>query len=754
MLTLLSIYGVASVFIPTLSPLEKDSEGDSGLGRLDLSISNTTEHSLGILIIGAGNTVRKSQVSPSRSSTEAPYGSWPSPITSNLVTEPISAVVEPPRIDPITGLVFWSEEVNGRRAVYHFDPDTRKVVRWTGPDYDVVSRVHEYGGGSFTVYNNTLFFSRGEDDALYRQDGPEAQPSRLTHGQKKRYADGVYSPEWNALFLVMEDHSRVEERGLQEPRNSIVMVDASSGKEEIIVEHADFFASPRVTQDGLHLVWIQWNHPNMPWDENQMFVAELKEDRTDITISRFFQHGSMMTPFFDQNNELFYVHDSTGWWNLYWVNRRGFEINLTPQSLEVGWPTWRLGRQAYDINPRLGAREAVVICGHDLTVVDLRKQKRRVIKTDYTTYSLGVAYSKTGDKVYTVASDGVRHPRLVEVEVRTGRTRDVSRASDAGVEEGYISTARLMQFPTTQGDFAYGYLYSPKNKDYHAPAGTRPPLLVKVHEGPTDAASTALNLYYQFFTSRGFAILDVDYRGSTGYGKLYRNKLNEMWGVYDVEDVLAGASHLVKEGLVDEARLCIDSSSMAAYTMLSALTIPGSVFKAGASYYGVSDPETMATNTHKFKKNYMEALIGNLDRHKDRYVTRSPLRNYERLEVPMIFFHGANDKVVPPDQARGMYKLVKSKHLPAAFIVFEDEGHVFTHRESLSRALEAEFYFFAKVFNFTPADIVSNITIDNMDGEQTGKEERQFPSRRRPSSFHQDHGPKGPVNDITEAKPT
>ncbi|XP_045103498.1 acylamino-acid-releasing enzyme-like isoform X2 [Portunus trituberculatus] len=679
LLALLSIHGVASVFIPTLPPLEDDSKGDPGLGRLDLTISNTTEHSPGILI--GGNTVRISQVSPSRTSTEAPYGSWPSPVTSNLVTEPISAVVEPPRIDPITGLVFWSEELNGRRAVYHFDPDIRKVVRWTAPDYDVVSRVHEYGGGSFTVYNNTLFFSRGEDDAMYRQEGPASQPSRLTQGQKKRYADGVYSPEWNALFLVMEDHSQVEEGGLQEPRNSIVMVDASSGKEKIIVEHADFFASPRITQDGLHLVWIQWNHPRMPWDENQMFVAGLKEHETDITISRFFQHG-------------------------------------------------RLGRQAYDINPRLGAREAVVICGHDLTVVDLRKQKRRVIKTGYTTYSLGVAYSKAGDKVYTVASDGSRHARLVEVEVRTGRTRDVSQASDAEVEKGYISTARLMQFPTTQGDFAYGYLYSPKNKDYHAPAGTLPPLLVKVHEGPTDAASTALNLYYQFFTSRGFAILDVDYRGSTGYGKLYRNKLNEMWGVYDVEDVLAGAKHVVKEGLVDEARVCIDSSSMAAYTMLSALTIPGSVFKAGASYYGVSDPETMATNTHKFKKNYMEALIGNLDRHKDRYVTRSPLRNYERLEVPMIFFHGANDKVVPPDQVRGMYNLVKTKQLPAAFIVFDDEGHVFTHRESLSRALEAEFYFFAMVFNFTPADIVSDITIDNMDGEQTGKEERQFPSRR------------------------
>ncbi|XP_050728016.1 uncharacterized protein LOC127004403 isoform X2 [Eriocheir sinensis] len=705
------LYGADAMFIPTRPP-----ETDSGLGRFDLILTNVTEYSPGILVIGAEHTVTEPQTPPSGSSKEAPYGSWMSPVSSDLVVQPVSIVVEPPRTDPVTGLVFWSEELNGRRAVYHFDPDTREVVRWTDPEYDVSTRVHEYGGGSFTVFNNTLYFSRGEDDAIYRQDGPGARPSRLTPISKKRYADGMYSSKWNALFLVMEDHSGVEEDNFREPRNHIVMVDVATGKEEVIMEHADFFASPRVTQDGSRLVWVQWNHPNMPWDENKMFVGELNGGRGGgMAISRFFQHGSMMMPSFDQNNELFYVHDSTGWWNLYWVNRRGFEINLTPQSQEVGWPTWRLGRQAYDVNPRLGAREAVVICGHDLTVVDLRKKERRIIKTSYTSYSLGVAYSKAGDKVYTVAGDGTRRPRLVEVEVSSGHVRNVGGAPEDGLEEGYISTARLFQFPTTQGDFAYGCLYTPKNKDYHAPLGTHPPLLVKVHEGPTGAASTTLNLNYQFFTSRGFAILDVDYRGSTGYGKLYRNKLNEMWGVYDVDDVLAGASHLVEKGLVDGARLSIDASSVAAYTMLSALTVPGSIFKAGASYSGVSDPETMATNAHKFKRNYMEALIGNLDRHKDRYVTRSPLRNYERLEVPMIFLHGAEDKVVPPEQVRDMYELVRSKGLPAAFVVLEGEGHVITRPESLKKALEAEYYFFAKVFNFTSPAIASDITIDNID---------------------------------------
>ncbi|XP_071534120.1 uncharacterized protein [Panulirus ornatus] len=663
------------IFIPTI-PSVDNPEAQTGLGRYDLDFHSVVEYSPGILTIGTESPWKNEGLDyHNKSSHEAPYGTWRSPITSDVVMKPTNIIVEPPKVDAISGYVFWCEQLSGgkdgQNAVFHFNPDSRETCRWTPKEYDVRSRVHEYGGGAFTVYNNTLFFSHGDDGAIYRQNGPSAKPTRLTKTQHRRYADGVFSPQWNALFYVVEDHKKLMDGDALEPVNGIVMVDASTGDENVVVSHADFFASPRVSQDGTRLVWLQWNHPQMPWDGTQMFVGEIQAKRGEIALTRFFQHGSMMMPSFDQNNELFYVHDSTGWWNLYMVTRRGFEINLTPEPQEVGWPMWKLGRQAYDVNPRIGSNEAVVICGHDLIVVDLLREKRRVISTGYSSYSLGITYSSDGEKVYVVAGDGVRSNRLVEVDVRTGETYDVSGASDAQIDVGYISTARLIQFPTTQGDFAYGYLYMPKNKDYHAPVGSKPPLLVKAHEGPTSAASTLLNLSYQFFTSRGFAILDVDYRGSTGYGKLYRNKLNEMWGVYDVEDVLAGASHLVQEELVDKNQLCIDGSSIGAFTTLSALTIAGTVFKAGASYYGVSDPEMLATDTHKFKKNYMDTLIGNLDKHRDRYVTRSPLKNYERLEVPTIFFHGTEDKVVPPSQAKGMYELVKSKGLPTALILFE-----------------------------------------------------------------------------------
>nr|XP_053637512.1 uncharacterized protein LOC128692386 isoform X1 [Cherax quadricarinatus]XP_053637513.1 uncharacterized protein LOC128692386 isoform X1 [Cherax quadricarinatus] len=655
------------IFIPTLPTPEGQEVPATPPGRFVLNMQGVTEEdSPGVLTIGTEVPWRLAGPAEGSGSSEAPYGTWRSPVTSSVVMTPRDVVVEPPQVDPVTGYVLWCAELSlegKKNAVFHFNPETRETVRWTSQVHDVRNTVHEQGGGAFTIYNDTLFFSDGHDGAVYRQEGPGGVPRRLTTSSNRKYADGAYCPQLNGLFYVVEYLSSSS----KDPEYGIVMVDADTGAEVVFVSHANFFASPRISQDGQHLVWLQWNYPRMPWDDNKMFVGEIKNKKGNIAITKFFQHGSMMMPSFDQNNELFYVHDSTGWWNLYRVTRRGFEVNLTPESQEVGWPMWKLGRKAYAVNPRVGSNEAVVICGNDLTVVDLLKEKRRIIKTGYTSYSQGVAYSLDGSKVYVVAGDGVRYPGLVEVVVETGETREVSPVSQVQVDAGYLSTARLIQFPTSQGDFAYGYLYMPKNSDYHAPAGSKPPLLVKVHKGPTRAASSVLNMQYQFFTSRGFAVLDVDYRGSTGYGKLYRNKLNEMWGVYDVADVLAGARHLVEEDLVDADMLCIDGVSTAAYTTLSALTIPETLFKAGASFYGVSDPEMLVKNASKVKRNYVETLLGNLDKHKDRYVTRSSLRNHETLEVPTIFFHGTDDEVVPPSQAREMYEMVRNKSIPTAF---------------------------------------------------------------------------------------
>ncbi|XP_063594951.1 uncharacterized protein LOC134771928 [Penaeus indicus] len=647
------------IFIPTVASVSGEfDDGEADGGRHDLPDERTEDASPGILTIGTespwedllrgdggrpgssdeggeaeGGPAAEGSASSQSKAEEAeggdaagamgvqekPYGTWSSPVTSEMVTKAYNKIDESPQVDPVTGNVFWSESLsneNGINAVFHFDPESRAIVRWTSRDINVWTRVNGYGGGAFTVYNHTLFFSNFEDNAIYRQDGPEGIPQQLTNTSYRRYADGSYSPQLDALFLVVEDHELELKGEATEPECGIVMVDARNGTERVVVAHADFFASPRVSQDGRLLVWVQWNHPQMPWGETRMFVGEIKYSLGKVAIAKYFQHGSMMTPSFDQNNQLYYVHDSTGWWNLYQVTRRNFERNLTPQSQEVGWPMWYFGRQAYAVNPRLGADEVVAICGHDLTVVDLVSLERRVLKTGYAAYTMGVAYSLDGSKVYTVAADSLRGPRLVEVNVSSGEATPLGRwtaegeeGSDPGhpvVDPHYISVARQIQFPTTQGDFAYGYLYMPKNKDYRAPPGTRPPLLVKAHGGPTAAATKTYSAAVQFFTSRGFAILDVDYRGSTGYGTLYRTKLHEMWGVYDVDDVLAGADYLVQEGLVDPERLCIDGGSAGGYTALSALTITGSKFKAGESTRGSGSKFHSITNT--FKENLVMYL--------------------------------------------------------------------------------------------------------------------------------------------------
>ncbi|KAK7074700.1 hypothetical protein SK128_025777 [Halocaridina rubra] len=721
-------------FIPTI-PTASSSGDEKGSGRYELKVSSTTEETPGILTIGAGSLWETSE--PPRntgSSTEAPYGTWKSPVSSQMATQGINLIEEPPKVDPVTGNVFWCEEINsenGSHVVFHYNPGTQEIVRWTPKSMDVRTQVHEYGGGAFAVYNNTLFFSNFADGALYRQNGPDAQPVPLTNTSYRRYADGSYCPKYDSLFFVVEDHELLQKGKNVEPENGIVMINAVTGEEKVVAAHADFFSSPRVSPDCNYLAWVQWNHPNMPWGETRVFIGQILNEKGKLAIVKYLQHGSMMTPSFNQNNELFYVHDTSGWWNLYKINKRNFEINLTNQSQEVGWPMWKFGRQAYDVSPAIGSNEAVAICGNDLMVIDSVKLAKRIIQTGYSSYSLGVAYSADGTKVYTIAGDGLRQPRLIEVELATGTVKEIhqdltdnefSYSADPVVDLGYISIARQIQFPTTQGDFAYGYLYLPKNQDYHAPSGAKPPLLVKVHEGPTFAASNVLNLEYQFFTSRGFVILDVDYRGSTGYGTLYRTKLQEMFGVYDVDDVLAGAEYLAKEGLVDKSMICIDGASAGGYIALSALTVTGSIFRAGASYYGISDLELLAKDTHKFESQYMEGLIGKIDKYGERYVARSPFKNSQKLDVPMIFFHGSDDKVVPPNQALQMYELVKDKGLPTAFILFEGEYHGFVQAENRRRALEAEIYFFAEIFNLKLGDIISDIVIDNLEAWRAQKQ--------------------------------
>ncbi|XP_071522282.1 uncharacterized protein [Panulirus ornatus] len=650
---------------------------------------------------------------------EAPYGTWKSPISSEVVTEAVNEIVEAPQVDPVTGYVFWCEQLSNesrRNGVFHFNPETRERIRWTSTEYDVRTWVHGYGGGAFTIYNNTLFFSHGGDNAIYRQDGPSGTPRRLSNTTNKMYADGFYYPQEGQILYVAEDHSVQELGTAKEPQNTLVMMDATTGAETVLAHNADFFAAPRLSPDGSLITWIQWDHPHMPWGDTQLSVGEMNSNG-EVKIVFTFHNGSIMMPSLDRNNNLYYVHDNTGWWNLYRLVNLTDQVNLTPQAREVGWPAWIFGTSAYDVNPE--SNEVVFISHGELMVLDLGTRESRVLDTGYSTYKLGVVYSKDGTKVYVVAGDATRAERLIEVELSTGEVQVVNEVNDTAIHPEYISVPTDIQFPTSHGDTAYGYLYMPRNKDYYAPSEDKPPLLVRVHGGPTSEASTILRLDHQFYTSRGFAILDVNYRGSTGYGTEYRNKLNGQWGVFDVDDVLAGATYLVKEGLVDEKKICIGGGSAGGFTTLAALTTDKSIFAAGASVCGISDLELLVRDTHKFESHYIDYLVGSIDTEKQLYEARSPLTNAEKLQTPIIFFQGSIDKIVPPNQAKLMFEKVKSKGIPSAHILYEGEGHQFLLPENLRSSLEAEVYFFSQILDINLSDVTSNLTIHNLDTWRT-----------------------------------
>lgn len=646
----------------------------------------------------------------------APYGSWASPVSSVVAVAGRNIIIEPPRVDPVTGHVFWVEEIaseGGHGVVFQYNVVTREVVRWTNSSVDVRTRIHEYGGGSLVPYNDTIYYSDGVNNQLYRQRGAGGDPEQLTNNTFKRYADGSYSPATNRLYCVCEDHNPVASEEKKRPHNSIVVLDLDTLQETKLLGHADFFAAPRVTEDGKKLTWVEWNHPNMPWDATKIYVALLEKSPTELSYHQLLQHGSMMMPSWNSHRELFYVHDMSGWWNLYIIDRRGRERNLTPQSVEVGWPMWKLGRQAYDTNPAVGTHEAVVIVAKELRVVDTVTGNSSLLETGYDTYSLGVAFARHARKVYTVAGDGKRFPTVVEVDLETGAARPLV-AHEPPVPEDYISTASLVQFPTSDGMFAYGHLYMPTNPDFEAPVGSLPPLLVRSHQGPTMAAVTTLNVNHQFFTTRGIAILDVDYRGSTGYGKFYRNLLNLQWGVYDVEDVVAGAKKLVEDGTVNPDQLLIDGESAGGFTCLGAVTSTD-LFRAGASLYGISDLQLLAATSHKFESLYLEKLVGSPTEDLARFIDRSPLLSFTNISTPVIFLHGVDDKVVPIDQAENMYNALKDNGIATAFLRFEGEEHGFRSQRAAVEALEAELYFFSKIANFTLADITSEVVIDNLD---------------------------------------
>jgi dipeptidyl aminopeptidase/acylaminoacyl peptidase len=642
----------------------------------------------------------------------APYGTWTSPITSDLI---VAGTIRLGEIRLDGEDVYWLEgrpQEGGRYVVVKRSPDGT-TTDITPSEFNVRTRVHEYGGGAYIVHEGTVYFSNFSDQRLYQQS-PGSQPVPLTPEQAYRYADAVMDDARQRLICIREDHT-----GDGEAVNTIVSVALGQGDTQesgtLLVSEADFYASPRLSPDGAKLAWICWNHPDMPWDGTELWVADVLTDGTIANSTKIAgsRTESIFQPEWAPDGRLYFVGDRTNWWNLYRWNPDAPDAvePLCPKEAEFGSPQWVFTMSTY------GFESAdALICTYiedgiqqiaqlntqtlDLTLIDLPYSSIGGLRVNAQCMAFG-------------AGSTTKPGAIATYEWSSGTVTELRRSSSVEVEEGYLSIPEVVEFPTTNGLTAYGFYYPPTNKDYTAPDGEAPPLLVKIHGGPTAATSATLDLRLQYWTSRGIAILDVNYGGSTGYGREYRERLKGNWGIVDVDDCVNGAAYLVKQGKADGDRLMIDGGSAGGYTTLAALTFRDT-FKAGASYYGVSDAEALAQDTHKFESRYLDSLIGPYPEQKARYVERSPIHFTDQLSCPVIFFQGDEDKIVPPNQTEMMVDALKAKGLPVAYVLFEGEQHGFRKAENIKRALDAELYFYSRVFGFDLADAIDPVNIDNL----------------------------------------
>jgi dipeptidyl aminopeptidase/acylaminoacyl peptidase len=646
-----------------------------------------------------------------------PYGTWSSPITAEMVAT-AGRGLSAPWLE--SGTSWWLEgrpAEAGRVVVMRADPGS-DPVDVTPEGFNVRSSVHEYGGGAYCVHREVAFFSNFDDQRLYRQDPGEA-PAPISPDipdRRHRYADGRVTSDGALWIGVRERHDEGDRP--QDVVNELVALSTDgSGEPWTIAGGRDFYAAPRISPDGTRLCFLAWDLPWMPWDGCELFVADLAPDGTLADVEHVAGRDgeeSIFQPEWSPEGDLVFVSDRSGWWNLERI-RDGEHSGLHEADAEFGYPAWTLGSRSFGF---LG--DGRIACVYDtggsthFAILDPETGDLRPLGVPHDALWSAPHVVAEGSTVVFIGGSPTIPNQVVRVETETGAIDVLRSSAEVPVDTSFFSVPRPIEFPTEAGLTAYAHYYPPTNPRHVADADELPPLIVECHGGPTSSATPIFALSTQFWTSRGFAVVDVDYGGSTGYGRAYRERLNGQWGVVDVADSVNAARHLARQGEVDQARLFIRGGSAGGYTAICAVTFTDD-FAGAVSYFGLANLEQFAGGeTHKFELQYDHTLVGRYPEELDLYRERSPINYVERIETPMLVLQGADDEIVPPAHAEVIVDALRERGIPYAYLLFEGEGHGFRKSENIAASLEAELSFYCQVLGLEPGDPIPTLDIENL----------------------------------------
>ncbi|MBU3005461.1 S9 family peptidase [Paraglaciecola arctica] len=630
--------------------------------------------------------------------TTAAYGSWPSPITAASIFEASDNIAYLTVENNELYFVESKASANGKNVLFKLSPQNT-AVKLTSTDVSVRTRVHEYGGRPYLVDGENIYYSQFADQKIYHLS-KNGNAEAITN-ENLRYMECIADQKNNRLICVREDH-----RGIGEPVNTLVAVDLSETNQDIVLfEGSDFVSAPVLSPDGNSVAFITWSHPNMPWDDTQLRVVSLDDNGAVANVSEVLNSGnvSIKHPHYAEDGTLYFIADFDNWWTLYRVS----ELSAQPEkvlneNIEVNSFGFENNENAIIAYSKEGI-------GH-IARVDLTTGEMNNIGDGF---SSADSISVAQDKVYFRASTSRTSNAIYQL---AGISYEkIYQPNGPVIEDAFLSIPQPFEFPTGNNEIAYGFYYPPQNGDFTGAKGTLPPLIVKVHGGPVGATDSSLNAGIQFWTSRGFAVFDVNHRGSTGYGREFRKKLYPNWGIVDVEDASNGVKWLASQGWIDADKVAIRGGSAGGYTTLAALAFQD-VFKAGTSYYGISDLGVLAGDTHKFESRYLDQLIGPYPEMKSVYEQRSPINSVQNITAPLLLLQGLDDKVVPPNQSELIFNALKENCIDTAYIAFEGEGHGFRQPANNINALNSELSFYGQVFGFVPAgniDAVQLISCDN-----------------------------------------